>query len=107
RPGRCLELKPRGMGLGIIGHSTFGPQLECLEVPLKVGDVLLLYTDGLVEAADPKGQQFGIERLVQVLTASYGYPPALVLSELAGALDGFTGNAVPEDDVTAVCVRFL
>ncbi|HVR87746.1 MAG TPA: PP2C family protein-serine/threonine phosphatase [Planctomycetota bacterium] len=107
RPGRCLQLKPRGMGLGITGCSTFAPQLEALEVPLKVGDVLLLYTDGLVEAADPKGQQFGIERLVQVLTTSYGYPPALVLSELAGALDGFTGNSVPEDDVTAVCVRFL
>jgi serine phosphatase RsbU (regulator of sigma subunit) len=106
RPGRCLQLKPGGMGLGIIGRSVFEPQLERLEVPLKVGDVLLLYTDGLVEAADPQGQQFGIERMLQVLTASYGYPPALVMSELAGALDGFTGNAVAEDDVTVVCVRF-
>lgn len=106
RPRRCIELKPGGMGLGIIGRSTFEPRLERLEVPLKVGDVMLLYTDGLVEAADPQGQQFGMDRLVQVLTASYGYPPALVVSELAGALDAFTGNAVAEDDITAVCVRF-
>jgi serine phosphatase RsbU (regulator of sigma subunit) len=94
------------MGLGILGRSAFEPQLQPLEMPLKVGDVLLLYTDGLVEAADKSGEQFGIDRIVQVLTKSYGYSPALVMSELAGSLDAFTGNAVAEDDVTAVCVRF-
>lgn len=106
RPGRALELKPGGMGLGIIGRAPFEAKLERLEVPLKVGDVLLLYTDGLVEAVDKQGNQFGVERLVEVMTKTYGYPPALVMSELAGALDSFTGNAVAEDDVTAVCVRF-
>lgn len=107
RAGRCLQLKPGGMGLGIIGHATFGPQLQCLQVPLKAGDVLLLYTDGLVEAVDSKGNQFGVDRLIQVLTTKYGYSPALVMSELAGELDAFTGKAVAEDDITALCVRFL
>jgi serine phosphatase RsbU (regulator of sigma subunit) len=106
REGRCLELKPGGMGLGIVGGSSFESSLEPLEVPVRTGDVLLLYTDGLVEAQDPKGEQLGMERMIQLLGASYGFPTAMVMSQLADLLDTFTEGAVLEDDVTAVCVRF-
>jgi serine phosphatase RsbU (regulator of sigma subunit)/anti-anti-sigma regulatory factor len=106
RENRCLQLKPGGMGLGIVGRETFEPQLERQEIPVKVGDVLLLYTDGLVEAADAEGRQFGVDRLVQVLGATYGYPAPMVMSELSRSLDAFTGSTLAEDDVTAVCVRF-
>ena len=106
RPGRSLELKPDGLGLGILPQAMFEPKLQTLVVPVQAGDVLLLYTDGLVEARNAEGEQFGEERTLKVLAATYGYTPALVLSELAGALDGFTGHAESEDDITAVCIRF-
>jgi serine phosphatase RsbU (regulator of sigma subunit)/anti-anti-sigma regulatory factor len=106
REGRCLQLKPGGMGLGIVSGSAFESSLELLEVPLRAGDQLLLYTDGLVEAQDPQGGQFGVDRLIQVLGTTYGYPPAMVMSQLAGTFDAFTGRALLEDDVTAVGVRF-
>ena len=106
REGRCLQLKPEGMGLGIVGGSAFESSLQPLEVPVQSGDVLLLYTDGLVEAQDPKGEQLGVERMIELLGTSYGFPPAMVASQLAGLLDAFTEGAVLEDDVTAVCVRF-
>jgi len=70
------------------------------------GDLLLLYTDGLVEARNKEGEQFGIERTIQALGVTYGYTSALVLSTLAGTLDGFAGNLVSEDDITALCIRF-
>ncbi len=106
REGRGLEIKPKGMGLGIVNQAAFEPSLERLELPLQPGDLLLLYTDGLVEARNKDGEQFGVERTREVLASTYGYTPALVLSHLAGALDGFAGDAVSEDDITAVCVRF-
>ena len=106
REGRCLELQPGGLGLGILGDPSFKPTLERLEVVVQPGDVLLLYTDGLVEARNAAGEQFGVDRTIQVLGSTYGYTPALVLSQLAGTLDGFTGRADSEDDITAVCVRF-
>jgi serine phosphatase RsbU (regulator of sigma subunit) len=106
REGRCIELKPGGMGLGIVDKTIFEPKLERLELPVKVGDVLLLYTDGLVEAADSQGRQFGVDRIIQSLGTTYGYPPSVVVSELSKSLDAFTGTTVAEDDVTAVCVRF-
>ncbi len=107
REGRGMELKPKGMGLGIVGAPGFEASLEGVEIPVLPGDLLLLYTDGLVEARNPQGEQFGVERTREVLGSTYGYPPALVLSHLAGVLDGFAGDAVSEDDITAVCVRFL
>jgi serine phosphatase RsbU (regulator of sigma subunit) len=106
REGRCLELKPGGLGLGILGDPLFEPTLEQHEIPVLSGDVLLLYTDGLVEARNKEGDQFGVERTIQALGSTYGYTPALVLSQLASDLDGFTGKAPSEDDITAVCVRF-
>ena len=106
REGRCIELKPGGMGLGIVDKAIFEPKLERLELPVKVGDVMLLYTDGLVEAADTQGRQFGVDRIIQSLGTTYGYPPSVVVSELSKSLDAFTGTTVAEDDVTAVCVRF-
>lgn len=106
RPDRCLRLSPNGMGLGIVGQALFEPSLRREEVPLLDGDVLLLYTDGLTEAADAQGEQYGIERTIQVLESTYGRAPGLVLAELSRSLDAFAKTAVSEDDVTAVCVRF-
>ena len=105
REGRCLEIKPGGLGLGILGDQ-FEPTIEQQEIPVRSGDVLLLYTDGLVEARNKESEEFGVERTIQVLGATYGYTRALVLSQLAGELDGFTGKVASEDDITAVCVRF-
>jgi serine phosphatase RsbU (regulator of sigma subunit) len=94
------------MGLGIVSGAAYEASLQMQEVPVLPGDVLLLYTDGLVEAQDAQGGQFGIERLIQSLEASQGYSPAIIMSQLAGTLDEFTGGTVLEDDLTAVCVRF-
>jgi serine phosphatase RsbU (regulator of sigma subunit)/anti-anti-sigma regulatory factor len=106
REERCLEIKPGGLGLGILGDPSFEPTLKQVEIPVLPGDVLLLYTDGLTEARDKDGEQFGVERTTQVLSSTYGFTPALVLSQLASTLDGFTGKADSEDDITAVCIRF-
>ena len=106
REGRCLQIKPGGLGLGILGAASFEPTLETMVIPVMSGDVLLLYTDGLVEARDKEGEQFGVDRTIQVMASTYGFTSALVLSTLAGTLDGFSGNLVSEDDITAVCIRF-
>jgi serine phosphatase RsbU (regulator of sigma subunit) len=106
RPNRGFDLNPGGMGLGILDPPSFEPTLERLEIKLEAGDVLLLYTDGLVEARNGEGEQFGVERTIEVLASTYGYPPALVLSTLSGTLDRFTDGRISEDDLTAVCVRF-
>jgi serine phosphatase RsbU (regulator of sigma subunit) len=107
REGRCLQLKPGGLGLGIMSEELFAPTIKPMDIGIQSGDVLLLYTDGLVEARNDADEQFGIERTTQIIGTSYGLSSALILSNLAHALDDFAGHRVSEDDITALCVRFL
>jgi len=107
REGRCIELKPGGLGLGIMSEELFAPTIQQMDFAIQSGDVLLLYTDGLVEARDEAGEQFGVDRTIQILGSSYGLSTALILSNLAHALDDFAGHRVSEDDITALCVKFL
>jgi serine phosphatase RsbU (regulator of sigma subunit) len=106
RQERCVQLKPGGLGLGIMSEANFGPTIQPMDVQIIPGDVLLLYTDGLAEARDEQGEQFGTERMTDILGSSYGLSSALILSNLSHALDDFAQHRVSEDDITAVCARF-
>src|SRR5919202_1352885 len=59
RNGDCEELRARGMPLGLMPKMNY----EQKEIVLDVGEAALLYSDGLVEAHDPKGEMFGFPRL--------------------------------------------
>src|SRR5919204_1633760 len=62
-------LKPPGLVLGIDSGSVFDRMANDVDVPLEAGDVLVLYTDGVTEALDAEGYEFGLERMVQSVRA--------------------------------------
>jgi serine phosphatase RsbU (regulator of sigma subunit) len=62
--GECEELRARGMPLGLMPGMSY----EEKEAILEAGEVTLLYSDGLVEAHDPKGEMFGFPRLRALIT---------------------------------------
>lgn len=100
--GRLELLSTSGMALGMMGGATF----ESAEVTLGAGDRLLLYTDGLTEAHDPRGELFGDERLVEAV-AQHG---AGVFADLVPAIfsdvDAFTAGAAQHDDLTCIALGF-
>ncbi len=57
--GECEELRARGMPLGLMPGMSY----EEKEIALEAGESALFYSDGLVEAHDPKGEMFGFPRL--------------------------------------------
>src|SRR5215207_3555590 len=61
--GDCEELRARGMPLGLMPGMGY----EEGEVSLREGNCVLFYSDGLVEAHDPKGEMFGFPRLREVV----------------------------------------
>jgi hypothetical protein len=70
------------------------------------GDVLVLYSDGLVEATSPAGEEYGERRLRDCLaTAGAGSPEEIRAAILASA-GTFLGTAAPRDDVTLVVAKF-
>jgi serine phosphatase RsbU (regulator of sigma subunit) len=93
--GDAKELRARGMPLGLMSSMGF----EEMEIVLEAGDRVLFYSDGLVEAHDPKGEMFGFPRL-RALIAERGEERSLV-DLLMEELYSFTGEGwEQEDDIT-------
>jgi len=102
RRGGPRELLPSGGPvLGLFAEERFATG----EVTIGPGDGLVLYTDGVVEPADARDQQFGMERLEAVARASIGEPAGRVVDAVVGATRAFTGRDHHEDDFTLVVVR--
>jgi serine phosphatase RsbU (regulator of sigma subunit) len=100
RNSEAEELRARGMPLGLMP----GMDYEEKEVTLKAGDGALFYSDGLVEAHDPKGEMFGFPRL-RTLIAEHGEEPSLE-TFLLEELYYFVGKGwEQEDDITLLTLR--
>jgi serine phosphatase RsbU (regulator of sigma subunit)/predicted ester cyclase len=100
RGGSCEELRARGMPLGLMPGMSY----EVKEIVLDAGDSALFYSDGLVEAHDPKGEMFGFPRL-RALVAEHGEERSLgdfLLEELYS----FVGEGwEQEDDITLLTLE--
>jgi predicted ester cyclase len=98
--GECEELRARGMPLGLMPGMSY----EEKEIKLEAGESALFYSDGLVEAHDPKGEMFGFPRLRE-LVAEHGAEKALGDS-LLEELYSFVGEGwEQEDDITLLTLR--
>ncbi len=94
------ELRVRGMPLGLMPEMGYEEKQTILEA----GDSALFYTDGLVEAHDPKGEMFGLPRL-RALVAKHGEKRSLG-DFLLEDLSSFTGEGwEQEDDITLLTLR--
>jgi sigma-B regulation protein RsbU (phosphoserine phosphatase) len=99
--GQEAWLNPTGAAIGLLETYTPTAQTVCL----RPGDILLFYTDGVTEASNAQGEQFGRERLAQVVRRNAGLPAQELLRTLRRALDEFSGGKPLEDDVTLVVCR--
>ena len=71
---------------------------------LDPGDTIFLYTDGVTEARDPSGEEFGMQRLCEVLEVTDRYPEGLV-ETVKKTVDEFAHGMPQHDDFTAVALR--
>src|SRR5215218_829126 len=98
--GAAEELRARGMPLGLMPSMSY----EEKEMMLEPTDTALLYSDGLVEAHDPKGEMFGFPRL-RALVAKHGEEGPLG-EALLEELYSFVGEGwEQEDDITLLTLR--
>jgi CHASE2 domain-containing sensor protein len=80
-------------------------QYQETRVPLQVGDVLVLYTDGVVEAMNDKGALYGFERFMAAIEAGRGLNANALLEKLIDDVSRYVGDAEPHDDLTIVVVQ--
>lgn len=101
RDGEVRELPApdHRLPLGALLNGGYQP----CHVTLQPGDLVLGYSDGVVEALSPGGEVFGGERLAAVVAAASGEPEA-VIEEVLAALRRFTRGSEPYDDITLVAL---
>jgi serine phosphatase RsbU (regulator of sigma subunit) len=99
--GQIQELAAGGIILGIFDEI----ELEERQVQVAPGDILLLYTDGITEAMDAAGQEFGTERLGAVLAGHAGSTAGRLIEAVVGAVRDFAGKNIYADDRTLLVLK--
>jgi len=90
-----------GPALGMWRAATFVQGAASVQP----GDILVLYTDGVIEIMNAAGEMFGIDRLEDVIRRCPGYPSRDIVEAVVDATRAFAGRAGYEDDFTLVIIR--
>jgi serine phosphatase RsbU (regulator of sigma subunit)/DNA-binding GntR family transcriptional regulator len=105
RPGKessaLFPLSAEGMPVGIFAEARF----DASRFQLMIGDILVAYTDGITEAANPAGEQWGLERLERLLRSSAGMTSGEIVTRVLEAVSDFAEGEPQRDDVTLVVMN--
>jgi sigma-B regulation protein RsbU (phosphoserine phosphatase) len=99
-------LKDKGIALGMVRNKSYGNFIQANEFQYQSGDIMVLYTDGITEAKDKKGEEFGYDRLTEVLLEVKTQSPKQIQDHLISRLYEFSGTSNINDDYTTMIIRF-
>lgn len=99
--GRIDRLDRGGLPLGILPDTHY----DCGAALLESGDTLLIFTDGLIEAANISDQEYGEERMLACMQAQRGRTADELVRQLMMSVDVFVGAAPQHDDTTCVVAK--
>jgi sigma-B regulation protein RsbU (phosphoserine phosphatase) len=99
-------LKDKGTALGMIKNKDYCNFIENNEIAYASGDVMVLYTDGITEAKDPKGEEFGYDHLRNAVLEVKDEAPKQMQDFLIRKLYEYSGSDQINDDYTTMIVKF-
>ncbi len=104
KQGQVMTIMGENLPIGVLPDEVYAE--VC--VPIGPGDSLLVYSDGITEACNASGEQYGQERLIAAFEAGRkaALVPFALLDSLQQTLKGFTGGAPALDDQTAIVVEW-
>lgn len=105
--GSITQLKPKGIVLGMQKGDVFQTFTETMKVAFAPGDVLLQYTDGIIEAKNRDGEEFGTSRLENLLKAHGNHSAQELVDAIRDDFQGFLDGLEQDDDVTLVALKIL
>jgi sigma-B regulation protein RsbU (phosphoserine phosphatase) len=90
-----------GIPIGVLEAASY----ELGTMRIDNGDWLVIFTDGVVEAVNSKGDEYGEEALIQVVNQSAATAPAESLKNILASLDSYVGNTPQHDDMTCLLLK--
>ncbi len=101
KSGVIERMEAGGLPLGIKADAEY----ETGTTTLDAGDWLVVFTDGVVEAINDAGVEYGEEPLISILSGGVELPPAKMLSRIMVNLDSFVGTTPQQDDITCLVIK--
>jgi phosphoserine phosphatase RsbU/P len=101
RDGSWIELDTDGLILGVERDVLF----EEKSVPLKAGDLIFIYTDGIIEAEGESGELFGVERLYPLLLGLMQEEPKIIIEKVMAEVTAFVTPLPLQDDTSMVVMK--
>lgn len=98
---KLVRLQAGGMVIGIFPQSTYQKET----VQLHPGDVLVLYTDGVSEAMNTQQEEFGEERLIEIIERNVSLSSQELVAAISAGIDAFSDPSVFRDDMTLMVAR--
>jgi phosphoserine phosphatase RsbU/P len=96
-----------GLGLGILRNKQYENHVEEKTFSYSSGDVLVLFTDGIVEAKNEKSQQFGFERIRTLLEVYHELSPKEIQTKIIDSLHAYVGgDGLIDDDYSIMVIKF-
>ncbi len=96
-----------GLGLGILRNKQYENHVEEKTFTYHPGDILVLFTDGIVEAKNEKSEQFGFGRIKSLVEEFHRLSPREIQTKLIDSLHGFVGgDGMIDDDYSVMVVKF-
>lgn len=102
RDGSIRRLEVGGLPIGPFDDATYEEE----KTPLRPGDTLILYSDGVSDAADLNDEAFGEERLLACLSSARGMEPEKLIERVLGEVRTFAADRPQFDDITLLVVRY-
>jgi phosphoserine phosphatase RsbU/P len=101
--GRFERLEAGAVPLGIAAETLY----RSSRVAVSRGDLLVIFTDGLVEAVNDRGEEYGELRLIQLLQAGTGATADASLRRLMSHVEMYAGTTPQHDDITCLVLRVV
>ena len=106
RDGLSRLINPKGIAIGLDTGKIFESNIKEELIQLQHGDRIVAYTDGVIEAMDEKGEEFGEERFLEIIEESAEKSSAEFINHLVSALKKHQGKAEQHDDITIVTFKY-
>lgn len=106
--GSSNYLKIDGLGLGILRNKQYEKHVEQKTFKYKAKDVLVLYTDGIIEAKNELSEQFGFDRLKNLVSTYQALSPQAIQDKIIDSLHEYVGEGrAIDDDYSIMVVKFV
>ena len=100
-------LEQKGLGLGIIRNDSYKNHIEQKVYSYDKNDLLVLYTDGIIEAANSEGEEYGFEKLRNIISQNIELTPKQMSEVVLNDMYDYTGKKDVNDDYSIIILKFV